>query len=410
MNELTARERISRARITLLREEPFWSVLAMRLSVREDPGCPTMGTDGKSLVFNAAFVKELSNAELNGALVHEICHVMFKHHLRRGERDPWKWNCAIDYAVNLIVRDSGYHLPEGVLIDEKYRGMTAEEIYDKLPILSKGSGNGQNGEPNGGEGDQDGDGNSPGPNYQGWREGTGPLDWVSDAQSQANPGQKATETEAKQMAREVDRAVVQAAQVAKKRGKLPGIAEEFLSALKEPKVEWREKLRRWATEITRNDYTFDRPNRRFTPLGVFLPNLKSPEIGKGTVMVDTSGSVSQKEFVEFMSEVFGILELYTEEPELQFIQIDTAVREVRTISELDLADLRLLGRGGTDFRPGFDYLREEGEEPNFVVYFTDGYCDSFPEAPPFPVMWVISRGGLSLKPPFGEVIELDKTE
>ena len=47
------------------------------------------------------------------------------------------------------------------------------------------------------------------------------------------------------------------------------------------------------------------------------------------------------------------------------------------------------GRGGTDFRPGFAWLDEQGIRPSVCLYLTDMLCSSYPDAEPaFPVLWV----------------------
>ena len=47
------------------------------------------------------------------------------------------------------------------------------------------------------------------------------------------------------------------------------------------------------------------------------------------------------------------------------------------------------GRGGTDFRPGFAWLDEQGIESGVCLYFTDMECSDYPEAEPaFPTIWV----------------------
>src|ERR1700749_2583438 len=54
------------------------------------------------------------------------------HHVRRSGRDPKRWNVACDYAINPLLVDAGLSLPEGVLLDNRLRGMSAEQIYNLL--------------------------------------------------------------------------------------------------------------------------------------------------------------------------------------------------------------------------------------------------------------------------------------
>ena len=57
--------------------------------------------------------------------------------MRRSGRDPKRWNEACDYAINPILLDAGLHLPEGVLVDDRFREMSAEQIYNQLQIGSR---------------------------------------------------------------------------------------------------------------------------------------------------------------------------------------------------------------------------------------------------------------------------------
>ena len=70
--------------------------------------------------------------------------------------------------------------------------------------------------------------------------------------------------------------------------------------------------------------------------------------------------------------------------------------------------ITIKGRGGTDFRPGFAWLHEQGVHPNCCLYLTDMECDSYPNTePPYPVAWVnwLPAGGPN-RAPWGERIDI----
>ena len=103
-----------------------------------------MATDGVSLYYNPEFVETLNAATLAGTLAHEVMHPALHHHVRRSGRDPKRWNEACDYAINPLLVDAGLSLPEGVLLDNRFRGMSAEQIYNLLETESEqepGAGN-----------------------------------------------------------------------------------------------------------------------------------------------------------------------------------------------------------------------------------------------------------------------------
>ena len=92
---------------------PFWGVLSLRLAPVEDPSIKTMQTDGISIRYNPGFVTGLSRGLLRTTIAHETMHCAALHHTRRGGRDPRRWNIACDYAINPLLVEAGFELPEG---------------------------------------------------------------------------------------------------------------------------------------------------------------------------------------------------------------------------------------------------------------------------------------------------------
>ncbi len=129
---LTPAVRIQKARTTLLLDHPFFGSLLFRLGGQASGSIQTMATDGVSLFYNPAFVETLNAAELAGVLAHEVMHPALQHHTRRGKRDQERWNMACDYAINPLLLDAGLTLPKDVLIDHRFRGMSAERIYNLI--------------------------------------------------------------------------------------------------------------------------------------------------------------------------------------------------------------------------------------------------------------------------------------
>src|SRR5580704_13645753 len=124
--------RIQKARTTLILDHPFFGTLLFRLGARPSRAVATMATDGISMFYNPEFVETLNAAELIGVLAHEVMHPALQHHTRRGDRNQVRWNMACDYAINPILLDAGLTLPKDVLIDDRFRGMSAERIYNLI--------------------------------------------------------------------------------------------------------------------------------------------------------------------------------------------------------------------------------------------------------------------------------------
>src|SRR6202167_2787306 len=129
--------RIQKARTSLILDHPFFGSLLFRLKGQECRSVPTMATDGVSLFYNPDFVETLNAATLAGTLAHEVMHPALHNHVRRSGRDPKRWNIACDFAINPLLVDAGLSLPGGVLIDNRFRGMSAEQIYNLLESESE---------------------------------------------------------------------------------------------------------------------------------------------------------------------------------------------------------------------------------------------------------------------------------
>ena len=130
--ETPTSRRIQKARTALVLDHPFFGSLLFRLKDCECRSIQTMATDGVSLYYNPDFVETLNAATLAGTLAHEVMHPALHHHVRRSGRDPKRWNMACDFAINPLLVDAGLNLPEGVLLDNRFRGMSAEQIYNLL--------------------------------------------------------------------------------------------------------------------------------------------------------------------------------------------------------------------------------------------------------------------------------------
>ena len=129
-----ARDKLVTARIGLLLKAPFFGNLATRLQlVNADEWCATAATDGRRFYYNSEFINKMPLKQVEFLFGHEVLHVVYDHMGRRGERDPKIMNIAADYCVNgdLMEQRVGEKIPVG-LFDPKYRGWSAEEVYDDL--------------------------------------------------------------------------------------------------------------------------------------------------------------------------------------------------------------------------------------------------------------------------------------
>jgi len=92
---------------------------------------------------------------------------------------------------------------------------------------------------------------------------------------------------------------------------------------------------------------------------------------------------------------------------LHIIQCDADVPEggytVLTAYEGEIPR-KMSGRGGTSFKPPFQFVEDNNLDISAMVYFTDGWGD-FPEEPDYPTAWVMTT---DVEPPFGEIIRYER--
>ena len=392
--------RIQKARTALVLDHPFFGSLLFRLKSSECRSIQTMATDGVSLFYNPDFVETLNAATLAGTLAHEVMHPALHHHVRRSGRDPKQWNIACDYAINPLLVDAGLNLPEGVLLDDRFRAMSAEQIYSFLESeASEGSGGGDEENKSEGKGRDAGQPLAGEANEVSAPITEGGIGQVLDAPA---PDEESSIDNVEEQVREWDIAVSQATTVARQAGKVPAGLNRTLEGAAEAAVDWRELLRRLWSETTPADYSWMRPNRRHLWTGLYLPGVVREGVGEVAIAVDCSGSVGARQLRLFEAEVRSILE--GQRPERVYVlYFDAVVHKVDTYEAGQRIDLNPVGGGGTEFGPCFEWLDERGIRPQSLVFLTDLYGSFPPSAPDYPVLWA-STG--SRKAPFGDVIPM----
>ena len=363
--------KIARSKVRLMLDKlskgwGFYASVLYQMPMVEKSSLPTMATDGKSIFYNAEFTDALSEPELDGVKVHEAYHRILKHHLRMGKRDAELWNIACDYAINPIIIQSGLVLPEGALIDAKFKGMSAEKIYDLLKQDQGDDGNG-----GGGSGQ---------PQPQAWGN-------VEDQ------GGDMSEDQIKSEEATINAQVVMAVNSMKtEAGKLPANIKEIIDEMKRSQIDWKDVLRRFVGGDQPEGYSYRRPNRRQWYLNEVVTPV-SNKIGCGDIVVgiDTSGSVSSIELSHFLGELNAIAESSGAES-VTIITCDYDVQDVVRYEKGDqIEDIVCKGRGGTRVMPVFDYIAENNINVDNFIYFTDMGIGDYPEQDVgYPILWVSS--------------------
>ena len=104
--------------------------------------------------------------------------------------------------------------------------------------------------------------------------------------------------------------------------------------------------------------------------GLICPGITSEGVGEIAIAVDCSGSVSSRQLGLFEAEIRSILA--GQRPQLvHVLYFDAAVQKVEVYQAGEPISLSPVGGGGTDFRPCFDWLDEQGIVPQTLVFLTD---------------------------------------
>ena len=375
-------DKIIVARVGLLLRHPFFGNLATRMQIKEaDDWLPTAATDGRNIFFNRKFFTPLTTKQVEFVIAHEILHAVFDHMSRREGRDPKLFNIACDYAVNgQIVRDKigDHNLPDiKIFHDAKYYGWSAEQIYDDL--------------------------------YEKYDEqqlaALGQLlDEHLDPEGNGKDGQpQYSKEDLKKIRDEMREAVMQAAQAAGA-GNVPASIARMIKDLTEPKMNWREILRQQIQSVIKNDFTFMRPNRKGWHMNAILPGQNFQETIDICVAIDMSGSISDAQALDFMTEIKGIMEEY-KDFKIKIWCFDTKVYNEADYDGCNLdefLDYEPMGGGGTEFDANWEYMKENNINPKKFIMFTDGYpWGSWGDEDYCDTVFII-HGNDTIVPPFGE--------
>ncbi len=396
----------------LLRKQPFFGSLVLRLPLRADSTRKTLASDGREIRYSPGWVAETDAHLIETAMARVVMACALKHHTRRGERDPERWQTASQLVTHALLRDAGFTLPPEA---EAWDDLSVEQAYDRLPESgdddsgddgnpaedASGASAGAGGQPPPGGGDESGDLPDPAGDDDDQGEdrtsdappshdpsGTGEvMDADSRGDSDSGSGEASVDTAAEEQA--WDEAMHQALSIARAEGKAPGGVEETVRNAHASALDWRTLLRRYMTDAARSDYSWSAPNRRFIDSGLYLPSIRSEGIDSIAVIIDTSGSLPAQTLAGFWAELREIAAEIRPE-RVVVLQVDAALQDAAEYGPDELPEeIVLKGRGGTDFRPGFEWLDEQGMQPAVCLYFTDMECSRYPETEPgFPVLWV----------------------
>jgi len=416
--------KLGAARTRLILEKPFIGALVMHLPLQAGDAswCKTIATDARALYFNPDYIAALTLAQTQFVLAHEAMHCALAHFARRQHRLQRRWDVACDHAVNLLLADEGLQPTPGALADSRFRGLSAEEIYPLVPpetleqtldrhlfgeAGTDAAGTKARPRPVGPvrgtrlpAGDKPGHDEVP-PAVESWDD-AGNERRRGDVRAlplSVMPGP----AEREELTRRWQARMATAAQQARQAGRLSEAWLRLIDGLIQPQLPWRALLARYLMSVARDDYSFQRPPRREG--AALLPRLASAAVDL-YIALDTSGSIGNEELAQFAVEVDALKGQIRARVTLHACDERLDNRGPWRFEPWEPVELpeKISGGGGTSFVPVFEWIAAERRRPDLLLYFTDAEGRFPPQAPDYPVVWLVK--GKS-RVPWGERIQLN---
>jgi predicted metal-dependent peptidase len=392
---------VERTVINLLRQNKIFYASLLGQMRRVEVDKYTLNTCGVAvqngrmyLYWNAAFLESLTEPERIAVLVHECMHLVFFHPFRRKDRDHVLFNIAGDIAINQMIEN----LPKLALLPSSFGKLnlpinaSAEVYYDLLNKEKSKYSITKN--PDGSLTIKRPDGTEitvvPVDSHEKWDD------------SEGGSGLDSLDAEV------IKQAVKEAWDQTTNKGDLPAnIVQAINDMMFPPSIPWQRQLKQYIGNKVKGErkYTWKRINKRFN-----VEDFK----GRATTRmlrlvtgIDTSGSMSESQFQEIIGELRGVQQAY--KSDFTMIEIDAKIQKVYKLPRYGRIDTNFKGRGGTDFRPFFEYIKEHGIQPDVCLYFTD-LMGTFPDnPPPYHVLWIKTSNDFNEKTPvpFGSVLTIN---
>lgn len=349
---MNAEELIKKGKLKMSLADPFLATVCLSAKFIEDKSIPTACTDGLDIFYNPEFFEKYDASQVQFIIAHESLHIILGHCYRSKQigADPRIWNIAADMVVNRMLCESkelGTAIDGCIECPREFYKDSTEEIYHKLLKKAKGSGNSSSN-----SGDEGG-----------------------NALSNDIKESSKTISEHEDLHREI---ISRAKCMGNPEGYGGPMAEELRSIIEElfnPRIPWRKLLRNYCTDMVKSDYSWARPNRRFSDM--YLPSISAmaPMLKSANVYIDVSGSVDNATVSNFLCEVLSMKNSLNLS-KLTIQSFSTELADKTEIKKKSDFPKKFHSTGGTDITPVVEDICKTKAKINII--FTDGYFDQSP--------------------------------
>jgi predicted metal-dependent peptidase len=362
--------KISQAKAKLLVQYPYFGTLASKLELVANEDIQAFKSNGVKLEYNPDFFARIEPEEMAFVFANGAMHASLAHERRKNNRSGWLWQMATDFAINDMLSENGLMRPDEAQYRKRFCGMYAEEIYAELKddLLRED----ENLE------------------YE--------ADDVEDVQKEHKENIQEEILQEQLLAEEaISRLTSEAA-----RGDAPKSMERFFTLELQGKIDWRNELKAALDRYFKDDFVLIPPSKKFLYQGIYIPSSISQTF-RLVIAVDSSGSVDEALLNSFLSEVnflMGMVQNY----QIELLVCDDRLHSHQTFFTGDSLECKLVGGGGTNYKPVFEFIEQELWDLKLLLYFTD-LEGIFPkEKPNYEVKWVSPKES---EIPFGTLILLE---
>lgn len=323
-----------------------------------------------SIKINPDFFCGMTHEQQASVLAHEVYHYALMHDVRRGHRNPQLYQKAADQVVNNLLEQGGFELPFGVECDSKYRNMSTEHVYNLMEHEQKNNNN-QN---------QD----------QNQNNNNDPLG--NDLPSNSGNGDSGNNNQINRMQQNIMKANA-SEELTNGHGMTHGnsgsVFEQLFKDIKEGKLSWIEILQEFLDDFVQGEQDWSKFNRRYLPYDLYLPDTQSEnKISKVAVAFDVSGSVTPAQIKAFLNEM-KVIKNQLDPETMDVVSFNHAIVDIFKIkSNDDFDEVKMNIDGGTDLDPVFNYYMKPENQPEFLIVFSDLYCDKRKKKTPFETIWI----------------------
>ncbi len=365
-------------KMAMLKYEPFYGDVLMRLNIIADRSVPTACTNGRWIRYNPDFMASMDAPRRNYVLMHEMLHVVLKHWKRQGTRDPGLWNIACDLVVNSFIDRRMSHLradstgynpyglveslmlkrPKKGIFSSDYYNRNAEDVYQELYEKNK-------------------DNPALGKNKK-FRVslGRGSLspDMIPDDLIIATGKAEAGDFEEQLAESLLDQILKDAISKAAGRGRCP-IPDVKIALAESKRLPWDRILSDFFESRVSEESSYFTPERKYLHMDMIVPGLGSieNELTELWAFVDSSGSIGINELGQFLTQLSRIAKQFNSVINLAYwdTEVGRVYKNIKNTQEL----LKAMpdSSGGTDVNCVYRYINENKIKPGVLLILTDGY-------------------------------------